>query len=310
MPRLSSRQLPPGDAAGAIIAELGKLTPETINNSALEKHKAIQLSKKLTATLEGPVNQATEMVLKPFMEVAVRTAVDLNLFNHIVERRDSSITTKELAKITGADELLVSRIIRALAAVDFVTEPGQDQWTANATTEAMALAPVAAGHRFMYDSLVCAAITAPRFLAETGYKSPTEPRDGLTQYANQTKLDIFEYLQTKPSLFQDFNLYMGNTMGSREYWCDWYDVKARLLDGFDAEISDVLFVDVAGGNGHDLQTFHERFKDQNYQGDLVLQEIPAVLNDIKEGELDKVVKRMVHDFFAEQPIKGSLTNPC
>ena len=82
-----------------------------------------------------------------------------------------------------------------------------------------------------------------------------------------------------------------------------------LVDG-DRDDDHDNVVDVAGGNGHDLQTFHERFKDQNYQGDLVLQEIPAVLNDIKEGELDKVVKRMVHDFFAEQPIKGSLTNPC
>lgn len=308
MPRLSSKEFPSGNAASAIIAELGKMTPETINSSRLEKHKAIELSKKLTATLEGPLNRATELVLKPFIAIAARTAVGLNLFSPIVECKDRSITTQELARITGAEELLVSRIVRALASVDFVTETGQDQWTANATTEAMVLAPVAAGHRFMYDSLVCAAITAPKFLAETGYKSPTEPRDGLIQYANQTKLDIFEFLQTTPSLFQDFNLYMGNTMGSREYWCDWYDVKGRLLNGFDAASSDVLFVDVAGGNGHDLQTFHERFKDYGYKGKLVLQEIPAVLNDIQEGELDEVVERMVHDFFTEQPIKGTLTD--
>lgn len=95
-------------------------------------------------------------------------------------------------------------------------------------------------------------------------------------------------------------------MGSREYWWDWYDVEGRLLEGFDKKTGEALLVDVAGGKGHDLQAFYEKFGNK---GELVLQEIPAVIEGIKDGELDPVVKRTVYDFFAPQPIRGN-GNTC
>lgn len=97
---------------------------------------------------------------------------------------------------------------------------------------------------------------------------------------------------------------MGNTMGSREYWWDWYDVQGRLLTGFDKSKNEALLVDVAGGKGHDLQSFYEKFGDQ---GGLVLQEIPAVIEGIKDGDLHPSIQKTVHDFFRPQPIKGELT---
>jgi hypothetical protein len=69
---------------------------------------------------------------------------------------------------------------------------------------------------YSYDALVSSAIKTPKYLRESKYKAPSEPTDGFVQYANQTRLNIFEYLQAMPSLFQDFNLFMGNTMGARE----------------------------------------------------------------------------------------------
>jgi hypothetical protein len=67
-----------------------------------------------------------------------------------------------------------------------------------------------------YDALVSSAIKTPKYLRESKYKAPSEPTDGFVQYANQTRLNIFEYLQAMPSLFQDFNLFIGSTMGARE----------------------------------------------------------------------------------------------
>jgi hypothetical protein len=75
-----------------------------------------------------------------------------------------------------------------------------------------------------YDALVSSAIKIPKYLRESKYKAPSEPTDSFVQYANQTKLNIFKYLQAIPSLFQDFNLFMGNTIGTREHWHVWYDV--------------------------------------------------------------------------------------
>ena len=123
------------------------------------------------------------------------------------------------------------------------------------------------------------------------------------QYANQTKLNIFDYLQSIPPLFQDFNLFMGNTMGAREYWHDWYDVEGRLLNGFDPSISPTLLVDIGGGKGHDLVAFDAAFG-YACDGELVLQDLPQVLDDIAEGQLSPNIKKMPHDFFEEQVVKG------
>jgi hypothetical protein len=45
-----------------------------------------------------------------------------------------------------------ARVLRLLAAVDFVENPALDTWAANDTTCAMASGPIAAGHRFVYVS--------------------------------------------------------------------------------------------------------------------------------------------------------------
>jgi hypothetical protein len=42
-----------------------------------------------------------------------------------------------------------ARVLRLLAAVDFVENPALDTWAANETTWAMASAHIAAGHRFV-----------------------------------------------------------------------------------------------------------------------------------------------------------------
>jgi hypothetical protein len=137
---------------------------------------------------------------------------------------------------------------------------------------------------------------------------PTEPTDTFVQYANQTNLNFFEYLQSIPPLLADFNLFMGNTMGAREYWHDWYDVQGCLLADFDPSKSSTLLVDVGGGKGHDLQAFNTAFGNPSWQDQrkLVLQDLPHVINTIPDGELPSTVVRMAYDFFTEQPVKGQL----
>jgi hypothetical protein len=147
---------------------------------------------------------------------------------------------------------------------------------------------------------------APKYLRETKYHAPTEPTDGFVQYANQTKLNIFEYLQSIPTLFQDFNMFMGNTMGAREYWHEWYDVEGRLLTGFDSGDESVLLVDVGGGKGHDLVAFDASFgkHPRNTPGKLVLQDLPPVIDTITPDGPGAGITAMPHDFFTEQPVKG------
>ena len=91
---------------------------------------------------------------------------------------------------------------------------------------------------------------------------------------------------------------MGNTMGARKYWVDWYPVQERILDGVSLDTSTPLIVDVGGGKGHDLIAFNAKFPGHK----LVLQDLQPVIDNVLD--LDKTIRTDVYDFFTEQPLKG------
>lgn len=152
-------------------------------------------------------------------------------------------------------------------------------------------------------TIVEAGQKAPKYFSEVGYSCPTEPRDGLMQYGLQTKLTVFEYMSSNPRILKDFNNFMGNTLGARKYWTDWFPIQERVLDS--ASEASPLLVDVGGGKGHDLLEFQAKYPQKAHR--LVLQDLSPVTSDL--GDLDQAIKRMTYDFFMEQPVKGKVV-PC
>ena len=73
-----------------------------------------------------------------------------------------------------------------------------------------------------------------------------------------------------------------------------------MLQGAKEDDGAVLMVDVAGGRGHYLETFRQRFP--NAKGRLILQDLPHVIDDFPD--LDPRIEGMAHDMFLPQPIKG------
>lgn len=169
-----------------------------------------------------------------------------------------------------------------------------------------------------------AAVRAPKYLRETGYRSPTDPSDGFMQYAFQTKLSSFELFHSIPWVMEDFNKFMGNSMGARQIWTDWYPMQEQLIDGLNPDTP--LLIDIGGGWGHDILAFHSKYPNK---GKLILQDLPEVVkNKVSTLEsvippfsyyyarrlltLDSYLKRefppgveaMGYDFFTEQPVKG------
>ncbi|KAI1212409.1 putative O-methyltransferase [Annulohypoxylon truncatum] len=280
-----------------LIEKLNKLSSRLSSKDDVQaNNEALQLSKELTASLEEPKNAAVHLAFSPFIAIAARIAVNLDLFKLIVSH-GGPITSQQLATLSGGEELLIIRALRPMAATGFVKEVGERTWEATPITEAMATEEIAAGHRTV-GMIVGAATKAPKWLKESGHRCPTNPHDGFIQYAYQTKLNIFQLFSTMPDLMKDFNLFMGNTMGARDYWVDWFPVQERLIDGATKESA--LLVDVGAGKGHDLLAFHNKYPDQ---GLLVLQDLAAVTDNL-EG-LDPSIKPMAYDFFAEQPVKGA-----
>jgi hypothetical protein len=140
------------------------------------------------------------------------------------------------------------------------------------------------------------------YIRKHGKNTPTNAIETPFQFAKQTKLAPFEYLVGHPQLNRQFGNFMGGDHQGRERWMDtsFFPVQERLIDGFQASPDAVFLVDVGGGFGHDLEEF--RRKIPNIPGRLVLQDLPAVIDQIQE--LDESIERTSHDFMTEQPIKG------
>ncbi|KAL4966856.1 S-adenosyl-L-methionine-dependent methyltransferase [Aspergillus stella-maris] len=235
------------------------------------------------------------MAFSPMIAVSARIAVDLKLFEYIVQH--GPVASEALARLSGAGELLIVRVLRLLSSVHFVQETvgASNIWVSTPIRRAMATKEIAAGHRMISQLTVPAIQSAPAFFLSNGYACPIDPHNGLVQLAFHTEKTTFEHITETPSLLKDFTLFMGNTMGACRFWVDWYPVQSRILDG--AEPDKALIVDVGGGKGHDLLAFREKFPGSARRGQLVLQGVD--LGD--EAEVEK----LAFDFFTEQPIKGA-----
>lgn len=103
---------------------------------------------------------------------------------------------------------------------------------------------------------------------------------------------------------------MMGVRAARPTWSDWFPVQEELFDGVDGEEGSVLLIDIGGGRGHDIGNFEKKFgKERGLEGKgrLVLQDLPAVINDITD--LSKGIERVEYDFFTPQPLKGAFP-PC
>ncbi|TGO35931.1 hypothetical protein BHYA_0140g00020 [Botrytis hyacinthi] len=291
--------------AQEILKNLSTLLSDTsYGSSPKSQQEAVRLSKALTATIEAPENVAMELAFSTFIPMSARIAVDLNLFEHIVKYEPVNVA--KLAELSGAEELLLKRILRPLASTNFVKEVDEETWGATPVTKAMTQKGIAAGHRMLFATSMLAALHAPRYFLEKSHTSPTNPHDGLMQYAHGTKLQSFDYFGTMPgNVLGDFNTFMGNTMGARKYWLDWWPVEERVFEGVEGA-DNTLLVDVGGGKGHDIMAFEEKFGGREKRvGRLVLQDQHHVLEEIGEGELGEGIEKCGYDFFTEQPVKNS-----
>ncbi|KAI9172792.1 O-methyltransferase asqD [Paramyrothecium foliicola] len=280
------------------IEELRRLQSQgDLERDTKARQNALAVARKLTRSLEQPEYIAGEMIFAQFVPTAARIAVEMNIFTHMVEKQ-GPITSQELASLCPGEEQLIVRILRVLSSSGIVNEVGERTWEASPVTAAMATEGIAAGYRMVGEMVMAAAQMGPKYLKEVGYVAPTDPNDGFMQYAFQTKLSSFDLIASKPSVFKDFNTFMGRKVGAKTKWLEWYPVQERLIK--DARQDTPLLVDIGGGNGHDVIAFQELYPDA---GQLILQDQASVIASIQN--MPTGIDRMAYDFFTPQPVKGA-----
>ena len=158
----------------------------------------------------------------------------------------------------------------------------------------------------IYDEGLHVLARMPAYFKDNGYRLPRSSNDGPLQYAYGTDKDSYTYWSTeKPATMANFNVFMQGLFGiaHRLSWLDWFPFEKVCIDGFDESRSDCVFVDVAGGKGHECELLLKKYP--GLKGRLALEELPFVIEDI--ANLDERVERVKQDFTMPQPIKGEMS---
>lgn len=130
-----------------------------------------------------------------------------------------------------------------------------------------------------------------------GYENPSDPSNTVFQFTKGCKEGLFEYYDTHEKERRTFNEMMGGVMAHQAGMLDIYPYE-NLIDC--PQVDRPLLVDVGGNVGHDLQKFLQKHPETAHS--LVLQDRAEVLGD---SECPPAVTLMAHDFFEQQPVKGS-----
>jgi hypothetical protein len=93
---------------------------------------------------------------------------------------------------------------------------------------------------------------------------------------------------------------MEGDRGSRPSWTEWFPVEEEVIAGYKGVDEDVFLVDVAGGRGHDIKAFRERFP--NARGRFILEDLSHVIEQALPG---LQAEKLPFDLFKEQPVKGA-----
>ncbi|KAH8594262.1 putative O-methyltransferase [Bisporella sp. PMI_857] len=249
-------------------------------------------------SLESPPEFIWRMIMEPHKSASVRTALEMGVIDAI-SSSNGPTTSADLANATNADKQLIVRVLRPLTAMKIVDEVGIETYNANPISRILTVQAIKGG--FKFDEAAKSVVNMPEFLHKTAYKNPQGPM-GCFQDTFQTDLQMFPWLIQHPDQMRYFNDLMAGQKMNRVDWFAFADAKSILFDGYKVDGQDpILLVDVGGNRGEDLEAIKRAFPDA--QGKLVVQDLPPVIDDIKE--LSEDIVRMKHDFFTPQPIKGA-----
>ncbi|KAF6226401.1 hypothetical protein HO133_009267 [Letharia lupina] len=248
------------------IAFKGAILEKPNNGDA--RRELLAAARSLCYKLETPIESLLRICwAEAQTHPAIRTGIEMNLFEKLVEDDGAAKSNSQLAAMTGADPVLLN-------------------WTLISNDAAGP--PLRQLHKY---------------LASTGFKNPTNPTDGPFQYGHNTPLHTFEWMKEHPLIYQQFGNFMAGYTQGRPSWLDFFPAEDRIVKGLSEKEEAVLLVDVGGGMGQDLEEFRRRMP--SVKAELVLQDQEEFVERAKAGLAEKGIRAMAYDFFTPQPIKGA-----
>lgn len=103
-----------------------------------QRQKLLATSTELLKTIETPSERIARMCYADiYLFVAARLLIDLDIFR-ILSNAKTPLTVAQLAQKSGADDVLLGRLLKHVCTQSFVQETGPDEYTANGVTDKVA----------------------------------------------------------------------------------------------------------------------------------------------------------------------------
>ncbi|KAI0858483.1 S-adenosyl-L-methionine-dependent methyltransferase [Xylaria cubensis] len=268
------------------------------SNDEAARKQMLSTAMKVTAMLEAPLDTVWRMIMSPHAPAALMTLIKAGVIQEIA--KSDSISADQLADVSGADKLLIVRLLRPLNALGFVNEIKQEEYAPTPITTILVDRALLGGYQFMFSAATRSLANLPFYLEKTSFKH-VEGAPGPFQDAHNTRDNMFPWLIKDPPMMGNFNAFMTGQRADRKQWFDFFDVDAILLNGAKEDSDVALLIDIGGGEGVDIAEFHRRYPDA--PGKLILQDLPPVVDTIQD--LTPKIERQKYDFFKEQPVKGA-----
>ena len=286
-----------------LASQLQALTAEVQNDDVARK-RLLGTTLAATGQLETPLEAVWKIIMSPHAPSALMSLIKMGFVEQLA-KATAPMSSAELSKATGADQILIVRLCRPLIPQGIIAEVDIELYAATPITKLLTDPVILGGYTFMFSCPTHALSQMPQYLQDNHWKN-VNGYPGPFQAAKNTKLTLWPWLCEHPDLLSHFAKFMGGQRMMRIDWFSFLPVHDMFLNNAKTDPEAVLMVDVGGGEGHDIQKFHQAFP--HAPGRLVLEDLPDVIGMI--NDLDPAVQRMPHDFFTEQPVTGKRFSAC
>ncbi|KAI0506275.1 S-adenosyl-L-methionine-dependent methyltransferase [Xylaria bambusicola] len=265
-----------------------------------QRAEAVAAAQALVSRLETPWEFIMRTCMgQPALGAALKIGNDLDLFQKWQDEGHLEMTFQELTvMIPSCEPDLLYRILGHLAANHVLQETSIAVFKPTPLSIAFASPVYNEWMNHFYDALIPVFSKLPIYLAQHDYKAPSDPTNGVFQFAKEFKGDLFHYYREHPVKGASFDLVMSSVMAHQASWVDIFP--PEILFETDIGGDTPLVVDVGGNIGHDIEKFREKHPDTAAR--LYLEDLPHVL---ERAKCNKTVNRVAYDFFTPQPITGA-----
>lgn len=268
-----------------------------------DSRRLLRAARNLVISLEKPANTLVAIAKGPVAHAALRVALKIRLFDKFDTEK---ATLEELSQRCGVDPLLMARIMRTLLCIGIFDEDGEETYIQNVLSKPFRNPTARAMFRGMAETTNIMP-KLPDYLASLNYRNPDDRHHSFFSFAEQTDLNMYEWLQGHPEQLEIFNNFQTANAQLNEGSLQRVFKSLLVPDtglatnlGQSEQNNDkVLFVDVGGGRAESLRTFRRNHPE--LEGRIVVEDLPKVVEG--QGSTGGV-ESVAHDFFNPQPVKG------